>query len=80
MALLEMTLPSSFRTAMGVSEGSLVELSLENGKAVISPQVIVNREIVTGLPKNRNRLSASWPGSWPSSGRKPKKKASTRCP
>ena len=40
---------------MGVSEGSLIELSLENGKAVISPQVIVNREIVTGLPKNRKQ-------------------------
>ena len=39
----QMTLPSSFRTAMGLGEGSLVELSLKNGKAIMSPQIIVDR-------------------------------------
>lgn len=39
----QMTLPSSFRAAMGVGEGSLVELSLKNGKAVITPQLVVDR-------------------------------------
>jgi antitoxin component of MazEF toxin-antitoxin module len=38
-----MTLPSSFRTAMGVGEGSVVELSLKNGKAVITPQLVIDR-------------------------------------
>ena len=52
----QMTLPSSFRTAMGLGEGSLVELSLENGKAIISPQLTIDREIVTGPPKKRKAL------------------------
>ena len=52
----QMTLPSSFRTAMGLNAGSLVELSLKNGKAIMSPQIILNREIVTGPPKNRKAL------------------------
>jgi AbrB family looped-hinge helix DNA binding protein len=39
----QMTLPSSFRTAMGVGEGSLVELSLKNGKTVITPKVVIDR-------------------------------------
>jgi AbrB family looped-hinge helix DNA binding protein len=52
----QMTLPSSFRTAMGVSAGSLVELSLKNGKAIMSPQITLNREIATGPPKSRAQL------------------------
>jgi len=51
----QMTLPSSFRTAMGLNEGSLVELSLENGKAIMSPQITLNRDIVTGSAKNRKQ-------------------------
>src|SRR5271168_2955052 len=39
----QMTLPSSFRTAMGVGEGSLVELSLKNGKTVITPKLVIDR-------------------------------------
>ena len=38
----QMTLPSSFRQAMGVGEGSVVELSLKNGKAVITPKVAID--------------------------------------
>lgn len=39
----QMTLPSSFRAAMGVREGSMVELSLKNGKTVITPKVVIDR-------------------------------------
>jgi AbrB family looped-hinge helix DNA binding protein len=52
----QMTLPSSFRAAMGVSEGSLVELSLKNGKAIMSPKITINRDIVTSPPKSRTQL------------------------
>jgi AbrB family looped-hinge helix DNA binding protein len=52
----QMTLPRSFRAAMGVDEGSLVELSFENGKAIMSPQLTVSRDIITGKPKNRKAL------------------------
>ena len=38
----QMTLPSSFRAAMGVGEGSMVELSLRNGKTVMTPKVAIN--------------------------------------
>ena len=34
----QMTLPSSFRAAMGVGEGSMVELSLKNGKTLMNPK------------------------------------------
>ena len=43
----QMTLPSSFRAAMGVGEGSLVELSLKNGKTVITPKVVMDRSQVS---------------------------------
>jgi AbrB family looped-hinge helix DNA binding protein len=39
----QMTLPTRFRTAMGIEEGSLVELSLRNGKTVITPKVVIDR-------------------------------------
>ena len=51
----QMTLPRSFRTAMGVGEGSLVELSLKNGKAIMSPQLTIIRDVVTGPAKNRRQ-------------------------
>lgn len=51
----QMTIPSSFRTAMGLNEGSLVELSLKNGKTIMSPQITLNRDIVTGPTKNRKQ-------------------------
>ena len=41
----QMTLRSSFRAAMGVGEGSLVELSLRNGKTVITPKLVVDRSM-----------------------------------
>jgi antitoxin component of MazEF toxin-antitoxin module len=40
---------------MGLNEGSLVELSLKNGKAIMSPQVTLNRDIVTGQAKHRKQ-------------------------
>jgi AbrB family looped-hinge helix DNA binding protein len=51
----QMTLPRSFRTAMGLNEGSLVELSLKNGKAIMSPQITLNRDIVTSPAKHRKQ-------------------------
>ena len=41
----QMTLPSSFRAAaaMGAGEASMVELSLKNGKTVITPKVVIDR-------------------------------------
>jgi len=39
----QMTLPSIFRAAMGVGEGSLVELSLRNGKTVMTPKLVIDR-------------------------------------
>ena len=39
----QMTLPISFRAAMGVGEGSVVELSLKNGKTVITPKLVIDR-------------------------------------
>ena len=39
----QMTLPSRFRTALGVADGSVVELTLKRGKAILTPKLIIDR-------------------------------------
>ncbi len=38
----QMTLPSRFRAAAGVSEGDLLELSMRGGKIVMRPQAVID--------------------------------------
>jgi AbrB family looped-hinge helix DNA binding protein len=39
----QMTLPSRLRAAVGIAEGDLVEASLQHGKIVITPKMVINR-------------------------------------
>ncbi len=39
----QMTLPSRLREALGVEEGDMIEATLEAGKVVLTPKVLVNR-------------------------------------
>ncbi len=39
----QMTLPSRFCTALGVADGSVVELTLKQGKAILTPKLRVER-------------------------------------
>jgi AbrB family looped-hinge helix DNA binding protein len=39
----QMTLPSDVRSALGVSGGDVVELSLKRGKAILTPKTRVDR-------------------------------------
>ena len=39
----QMTLPSRFRSAVGVSEGDMIELSVQRGRIVLTPKVVVDR-------------------------------------
>jgi|ERR1022692_2061649 AbrB family looped-hinge helix DNA binding protein len=39
----QMTLPSRFRSAVGVSEGDMIEISVQRGKIVLTPKVVVDR-------------------------------------
>lgn len=39
----QMTLPSRFRSAVGVSEGDMVRVSVQRGKLVLTPARIVDR-------------------------------------
>jgi AbrB family looped-hinge helix DNA binding protein len=39
----QMTLPSRLRIAIGVAEGDLIEASLQRGKIVLTPKVVVDR-------------------------------------
>jgi AbrB family looped-hinge helix DNA binding protein len=39
----QMTLPSRFRSAVGVSEGDIIELSVQRGKIVLTPKIVVDR-------------------------------------
>ena len=39
----QMTLPSRIRAALGVDEGDLVEASVEDGKIVLTPTLVIDR-------------------------------------
>ncbi len=39
----QMTLPSRLRSAIGIAEGDLVEASLERGRIVITPKLVIDR-------------------------------------
>jgi len=39
----QMTLPSRFRSAVGVAEGDLIELSVQRGRIVLTPKIVVDR-------------------------------------
>jgi AbrB family looped-hinge helix DNA binding protein len=39
----QMTLPSRLRAAIGVAEGDLVEASIQRGKIVLTPKLIIDR-------------------------------------
>jgi AbrB family looped-hinge helix DNA binding protein len=39
----QMTLPSRLRSAIGVSEGDMVEATVKQGKIVLTPKLIVDR-------------------------------------
>src|SRR5438105_926716 len=39
----QMTLPSRLREEIGVAEGDLVEASIENGKIVLTPTLVIDR-------------------------------------
>ena len=39
----QMTLPSRLRSAVGVAEGDLVEASIQRGKIVLTPKLVIDR-------------------------------------
>src|SRR5216684_5186220 len=39
----QMTLPSRLRTAIGVVEGDLIEASVQRGKIVLTPKLVIDR-------------------------------------
>ncbi len=47
----QMTLPSRFRAALGVADGSIVELTLKQGKAILTPKLVIDR---SGFPTADN--------------------------
>lgn len=40
----QMTLPAELRRALSLKEGDLLEANVENGKVVLSPKALVDRE------------------------------------
>ena len=49
-----MVIPRSLRQALGVSEGSLMKIAVVEGRRLlVTPQVTVDRDILTSRPKNR---------------------------
>ena len=39
----QMTLPSRLRSAIGIAEGDMVEASLQRGKIVLTPKMVIDR-------------------------------------
>ena len=39
----QMTLPSRLRSAIGITEGDLVETSVQGGKIVLTPKLVIDR-------------------------------------
>ena len=39
----QMTLPSRLRSAIGIADGDLVEASVQRGKIVLTPKVVIDR-------------------------------------
>ncbi len=39
----QMTLPSRLRTAIGVAEGDFIEASIQRGKIVLTPKLVIDR-------------------------------------
>ena len=53
----QMVIPRSLREQVGVSEGSLMEVAvIEGGRFLITPQVTLDRAIVTDPKKSRKQL------------------------
>jgi len=52
-----MVIPRGLREAAGVSEGTLMQVTLvEGGRLLITPQLAIDRAIVTSPLKNRKQL------------------------
>jgi AbrB family looped-hinge helix DNA binding protein len=52
----QMVIPRSLRERAGIPEGTLLDISLlEGGNLLITPQLTINRAIVTAPPKDRKR-------------------------
>lgn len=51
-----MVIPRSLREEVGVTEGTLMKVAVvKGGQFLLTPQVTINREIVTAPPKNRKQ-------------------------
>ena len=42
----QITLPKEIRKTLGVKEGDLIELALENARVFLRPKILVDKEIV----------------------------------
>jgi AbrB family looped-hinge helix DNA binding protein len=53
----QMVIPRSLREEVGVSEGTLMKVAVvEGGQFLVTPQLAINRSIVTAPTKNRKAL------------------------
>ena len=53
----QMVIPRALREQVGVSEGTLMKVTVvEGGQFLLTPQLTINRAIVTARPKNRKAL------------------------
>jgi len=52
----QMVIPRSLREAAGVAEGTLMKVAVvEGGQFLLTPQLTINRSVVTGAGKNRRQ-------------------------
>ena len=52
----QMVIPRALREQAGIPEGTLLQVSLEGGNILVTPQVTINRTIVNAPGKNSKAL------------------------
>jgi len=70
----QMVIPRSLREEAGVAEGTLMKVAVvEGGRFLLTPQITINRSVVTGPSKDASSSSGNWLRPWPRSGRSQRK-------
>lgn len=73
-----MVIPRSLREEAGVAEGTLMKVAVVEGdQFLMTPQLAIDRSVLTDSRKSRKQAFVIWARLWPNSGKKPKRRVST---
>jgi len=77
----QMVIPRSLREEAGVAEGTLLKVAVvKGGQFLVTPQFTIDRSVIADRHKDPKQAFRELARVVAEIRRKPKKKASTRCP